>query len=104
MKGWLQKELAREAGLKRTQIQAVESGTMVDPGSHDLYAIARALGVSSDYLLTGYQASDAQAQIPVPTDRASVLARLARFPLADLEMLERGATAMFEGERARHAE
>lgn len=51
-KGWLQAELARQAGLSRAYISLVEDGAR-NPSPPALKAIAKALGVEPADLLVG---------------------------------------------------
>ena len=51
-KGWNQRELARRAGLKGSQISKLERGS-VTPRVDILPRLSEVLGVSADYLLTG---------------------------------------------------
>jgi transcriptional regulator with XRE-family HTH domain len=51
-KGWNQRELGRRTGMKATQISKYERGIYV-PRADALPRLSAALGVSSDYLLTG---------------------------------------------------
>lgn len=54
IKGMSQSDLARAVGVKPQSIQAIEGGKA--KGSKHVVAIARILGVSSDYLQTGWGA------------------------------------------------
>lgn len=54
-RGWAQKRLAHEAGVPRPWLSLVETGDIEIPGSDRLNDVAKALGVDSDYLLTGEQ-------------------------------------------------
>ena len=51
-KGWNQRELGQRTAMKATQISKYERGTYV-PRADALPRLSAALGVSSDYLLTG---------------------------------------------------
>ncbi len=51
-KGWTQEELAHKAGLSRTVVSKLEIFSK-DPLVSTLAAVARALGVSMDYLVWG---------------------------------------------------
>jgi len=50
MKGWSQRELARQCGLGELQIHRYESG-VTDPSTDSLKSMAEKLYVSSDYLI-----------------------------------------------------
>lgn len=52
-KGWSQRELARQAGVRHAIISELETGKKTDTMGSILKRLARALGVSVDYLLGG---------------------------------------------------
>jgi transcriptional regulator with XRE-family HTH domain len=49
---WSQEELAKRAGLDRTEVQKIETGNR-NPGVEVLLKLAGALGVTSDDILQG---------------------------------------------------
>jgi len=54
---WTQGQLATYARVGRSWLSLVESGDRAHPNAPDLLRVARALGVSLEYLLTGDGAS-----------------------------------------------
>lgn len=52
-RGWTLDQLAKEAGLTKGFLSQVENGKAPTPSGRVLLAIARALGASVDWLLTG---------------------------------------------------
>jgi len=49
-RGWLQRELARRAGVGAARLSHLECGRTHDPRGPTLRTLARTLGVSMDYL------------------------------------------------------
>src|SRR5689334_24912859 len=67
--GWTQDQLAQKAGISKSFLSDLENGKR-SVGADNLLDIARALGVSLDFLMTG-EASEAQpAQVPIPASLA----------------------------------
>jgi transcriptional regulator with XRE-family HTH domain len=60
-RGWSQNELARQAQVRQAQLSEVESGKRHDMMASILRRIARALGVSMDYLAGLYDDSERRA-------------------------------------------
>ena len=54
-KGWSQRELARHAGVSHTIVADVEKGARHSIGTDAAKKLARALGVSVDYLLGTFE-------------------------------------------------
>ena len=57
-KGWSQRELARQAGVRHAIISELETGKKTDTIGVILKRLARALGVSVDYLLGTFEDDD----------------------------------------------
>lgn len=73
-RGWTHAELAEKSGLSRSYITLLEGGRYRNPGGPRIRAIATALGVSADYLLTG---ADQPIDADLPADIRHGLAALA---------------------------
>lgn len=56
-KGWTQRQLAEAADVRRATIAELESGKRTTVRSDTAVALARALGVTLDWLLTGQSGS-----------------------------------------------
>jgi transcriptional regulator with XRE-family HTH domain len=54
-KGWSQRELARQAGVRHAIISELETGKKMDTIGVILKRLARALGVSVDYMLGTFE-------------------------------------------------
>jgi putative transcriptional regulator len=57
-KGWSQRELARQAGVRHALISELETGKKTDTIGSILKRLARALGVSVDYLIGTWDDED----------------------------------------------
>ena len=57
-KGWSQRELARQAGVRHAIISELETGKKTDTVSGILKRLARVLGVSVDYLIGTFEEED----------------------------------------------
>lgn len=57
-KGWSQRELAREAGVSHTIVSGVEKGSRYSISTEAAKKLARALGVSVDYLIGTFEDED----------------------------------------------
>src|SRR5215471_12483087 len=57
-KGWSQRELARQAGVRHAIISELETGKKTDTIGIILKRLARALGVSVDFLLGTFEEDD----------------------------------------------
>lgn len=51
--GWSQQQLAIQARVERTWIASLEAGNTEDPGAARMLAIAKAMGLTVEYLMTG---------------------------------------------------
>jgi y4mF family transcriptional regulator len=69
--GWTQDQLAQKAGISKSFLSDLENGKR-SVRADNLLDIARALGVSLDFLMTGEASKDQAAEVPIP-------AALARF-------------------------
>ncbi len=69
--GWTQDQLAQKAGISKSFLSDLENGKR-SVGAENLLDIARALGVSIDYLMTGEASEKPVTEVPIP-------ATLARF-------------------------
>ena len=67
--GWTQDQLAQKAGLSKSFLSDLENGKR-SVGAENLLEIARALGVSIDFLMTGEASQDQQAEVPIPASLA----------------------------------
>src|SRR6266571_8476732 len=65
-RGLTQQELATKAGTTYQTIWRIENGKHAEPGIYIARGIARALGVSLDYLVNLYGPSEDSAGDPVP--------------------------------------
>jgi transcriptional regulator with XRE-family HTH domain len=68
---WTQEQLAQKAGISKSFLSDLENGKR-SVGAENLLDIARALGVSIDFLMTGQASQDKATEVPIP-------ATLARF-------------------------
>ena len=68
---WTQDQLAQKAGISKSFLSDLENGKR-SVGAENLLDIARALGVSIDYLMTGEVSEKPVTEVPIP-------ATLARF-------------------------
>jgi transcriptional regulator with XRE-family HTH domain len=68
-KGYGVRELARLAGVRYPLISELETGKKDDTTGRNLKRLARALGVSADYLLGTFEADEGDFE---PTDAALV--------------------------------
>jgi len=57
-KGWSQRALARQAGVRHAIISELETGKKTDTIGIILKRLARALGISVDYLLGTFEDDD----------------------------------------------
>lgn len=69
-KGWSQRELARQAGVRHAIVSELETGKKTDTTGMILKRLARALGVSVDYLVGTFE-DDSQGDFE-PADVALV--------------------------------
>ncbi len=79
---WTQGQLALKAGVKRSWLSLVESGERERPNGEMLAMVARALGVTSDYLLTGRSEGD-------DPEKEQVLGQLKQYPTPVLKRVLR---------------
>ena len=86
-KEWSQRELARQAGVRHAIISELETGKKTDTIGSILKRLARALGVSVDYLIGTWDDEDeepalatVEAQEGYRTIREQPVERLARYP------------------------
>jgi y4mF family transcriptional regulator len=63
--GWTQDVLAEKAGISKSFLSDLENGKR-SVGADKLFDIARALGVSLDYLMTGEVSQDQPGEVPIP--------------------------------------
>lgn len=90
-RGWTQGQLAAYARVKRSWLSLVESGDRERPNADDLVRVARALGTTVEYLVTG-QTED------VEPEKEAILRRLASRPTDVLARFERAVGAFFSEE------
>ncbi len=67
--GWTQDQLAQKAGISKSFLSDLENSKR-SVSADNLLDIARALGVSLDYLMTGRASEDKHAQVPIPASLA----------------------------------
>lgn len=67
--GWTQDQLAQKAGISKSFLSDLENGKR-SVGAENLLDIARALGVSLDFLMTGEASQDRTAEVPIPASLA----------------------------------
>jgi len=63
--GWTQTELVRKAGMSAAFLSNLENGKR-SVSADKLYDLARALGVSLDYLMSGSDRETPAAQVQIP--------------------------------------
>jgi transcriptional regulator with XRE-family HTH domain len=66
---WTQDQLAQKAGISKSFLSDLENGKR-SVGAENLLDIARALGVSIDFLMTGEASKDQPAEVPIPASLA----------------------------------
>lgn len=91
---WSQKELAVAARVGRSWLSLVEAGRIENPGGWRMDRIARALGVSPRYLLTGEPGGDTDDD---PLKR-SLLSLVRQFSAAQIEQLIHIGHIVFPGQ------
>jgi y4mF family transcriptional regulator len=67
--GWTQDQLAQKAGISKSFLSDLENGKR-SVGANNLLDIARALGVSLDFLMTGEASQDQRREVPIPASLA----------------------------------
>lgn len=67
--GWTQDVLAEKAGISKSFLSDLENSKR-SVGADKLLDIARALGVSIDYLMTGEASQDQPSEVPIPASLA----------------------------------
>jgi y4mF family transcriptional regulator len=67
--GWTQDQLAQKAGISKSFLSDLENGKR-SVGANNLLDIARALGVSLDFLMTGEASQDQKSEVPIPASLA----------------------------------
>ena len=67
--GWTQDQLAQKAGISKSFLSDLENGKR-SVGANNLLDIARALGVSLDFLMTGTASQDRKSEVPIPASLA----------------------------------
>lgn len=66
---WTQDQLAQKAGISKSFLSDLENGKR-SVGANNLLDIARALGVSLDFLMIGQASGDQAAEVPIPASLA----------------------------------
>src|SRR5215831_204528 len=66
---WTQDQLAQKAGISKSFLSDLENGKR-SVGAENLLDIARALGVSIDFLMTGEPSKNQAAEVPIPASLA----------------------------------
>jgi transcriptional regulator with XRE-family HTH domain len=66
---WTQDQLAQKAGISKSFLSDLENGKR-SVGANNLLDIARALGVSLDFLMTGTASQDQKSEVPIPASLA----------------------------------
>jgi len=67
--GWTQDQLGQKAGISKSFLSDLENGKR-SVGANNLLDIARALGVSLDFLMTGEASKDQKSEVPIPASLA----------------------------------
>ncbi len=67
--GWTQDQLGQKAGISKSFLSDLENGKR-SVGANNLLDIARALGVSLDFLMTGTASQDQKSEVPIPASLA----------------------------------
>jgi len=67
--GWTQDQLCTKAGLSKSFLSDLENGKRSISASN-LLDVARTLGVSLDYLMTGKASQDQPTEVPIPASLA----------------------------------
>jgi transcriptional regulator with XRE-family HTH domain len=67
--GWTQEQLAQKAGISKSFLSDLENSKR-SVGADNLLDIARALGVSLDFLMTGEASKDQATEVPIPASLA----------------------------------
>lgn len=67
--GWTQDQLCTKAGLSKSFLSDLENGKRSISASN-LLDVARTLGVSLDYLMTGQASQDQPTEVPIPASLA----------------------------------
>src|SRR5205807_7871250 len=70
---WTQDQLAQKAGISKSFLSDLENGKR-SVGAENLLDIARALGVSIDFLMTGTASEKPVTEVPIPATLARVAA------------------------------
>lgn len=72
--GWTQEQLAQKAGISKSFLSELENGKR-SVSADNLLDLARALGVSLDYLMTGQENEEAKpAEVQIPASLAKFAA------------------------------
>lgn len=67
--GWTQDQLAQKAGISKSFLSDLENSKR-SVSAHNLLDIARVLGVSLDFLMTGEASNDQVPDVPIPASLA----------------------------------
>jgi transcriptional regulator with XRE-family HTH domain len=70
---WTQDQLAQKAGISKSFLSDLENGKR-SVGADNLLDIARALGVSTDHLMTGKISEKPVTEVPIPVSLAKFAA------------------------------
>lgn len=68
---WTQDQLAQKAGISKSFLSDLENGKR-SVSADNLLDIARVLGVSLDYLMTGKAVESPVAEVPIPASLARI--------------------------------
>jgi len=71
--GWTQEQLAQKAGISKSFLSELENGKR-SVSADNLLDLARALGVSLDYLMTGEDMDTKPAEVQIPASLAKFAA------------------------------
>ena len=82
--GWTQDQLAQKAGISKSFLSDLENGKR-SVGAENLLDIARALGVSIDFLMTGEASEKPVTEVPVSGHARPVRRRRRAFFPANLD-------------------
>jgi transcriptional regulator with XRE-family HTH domain len=67
--GWTQDQLAEKAGISKSFVSDLETGKR-SIGADTLLDVGRAMSVSLDFLMTGKESGEQQAETQIPTSLA----------------------------------
>jgi transcriptional regulator with XRE-family HTH domain len=70
---WTQEDLARESGVPQATISRIEKGQRKNPGADVVRRLARALGVTADWLIGMYDEDEEDKETTLPGIKRSAV-------------------------------